>query len=97
MRHYSLLQRGGGGGAAACAVGTFFSFGDAENVKKKCHKQLFLQEWEEVGGLLMRYFVLFSISVVFFVSTQPHTLKLSGGSRDGGISGARLWNHHAYL
>lgn len=38
-----------GVGAAACAEGTFFfSFGDAENVKKKGHKQLFLQEWEEV-------------------------------------------------
>lgn len=46
VRHQLPPSMGWGG--FACAEGTFFPFGDTENVKEKCHKQLFLQEKEEV-------------------------------------------------
>lgn len=78
----SLLQKGGGRDGRYF----FFSLRDAENESQA----IIPAEMGGGEGLLMRHFVLFSISVVFFVSIQRHTLMLSGGGRDGRAPGTYL-------
>lgn len=77
-----LLPPPEGRGRLRVLRGLFFHL-ETQKTLKKMSQAIIPAGMGGGGGLLMRHFVLFSISVVFFVSTQPHTLKLSGGSRDG--------------